>query len=300
MQSLLHARLPAYSFIAAGKFRELACVSLWWLVWSFFGTIIRRHATFAHLTSIYDWNNKMPRIPLLALVLATLAAGNPVFAGDDHGAPVTPKPYSTGATLTKSVQASITPDKAISILKEGNVRFVANKPLKRNLKARVLTTTLGQFPFASIVGCIDSRAAPEVVFDQSVGDMFVARVAGNTVNEDILGSLEYASKVAGSRVIVVLGHTSCGAIKGACDDVKMGNLTTLLEKFKPAVAAASTPGEHNSHNHAFVDEVTELNVKQVVQKIRDQSPILKEMESEGKIRIVGALYDTSNGKVSWY
>ena len=108
------------------------------------------------------------------------------------------------------------------------------------------------------------------------------------------------NKVAGSRLVVVLGHTSCGAIKGACDDVKMGNLTTLLEKFKPAVAAASTPGEHNSHNHAFVDDVTELNVRQVVQKIRDQSPILKAMEDEGKIRIVGALYNTSNGKVSWY
>ncbi|HNI49325.1 MAG TPA: carbonic anhydrase family protein, partial [Zoogloea sp.] len=198
------------------------------------------------------------------------------------------------------VQASITPDQALDILKTGNTRFVAGKPLARNLKARVQTTALGQFPFASVVGCIDSRAAPEIVFDQSIGDLFVARVAGNTVNEDILGSLEYAAKVAGSRVIVVLGHTSCGAIKGACDDVKLGNLTTLLAKFKPAVAAATTPGERTSHNHAFVDEVTELNVKQVVQKIRADSPILKGLEDEGRIRIVGALYDTSSGKVRWY
>lgn len=241
----------------------------------------------------------MPRIRLLALALASLMASAAVIA-DDHGGPVTPKPYTTGATLTKSVQASITPDKAIAILKDGNLRFAADKPLKRHLKARVQTTALGQFPFASVVGCIDSRAAPELVFDQSVGDIFVARVAGNTINEDILGSLEYASKVAGSRLVVVLGHTGCGAIKGACDDVKMGNLTTLLEKFKPAVAAASTPGEHNSHNHAYVDEVTELNVKQVVQRIRDQSAILKALEDEGKIKIVGALYDTSNGKVTWY
>lgn len=241
----------------------------------------------------------MPQKKFLAFAIASFLSSGIALA-DDHSGPVTAKPYTTGATLTKSIQASITPDKAIAILKEGNARFVANKPLKRNLKASVQTTALGQFPLASVVGCIDSRAAPEIAFDQSVGDLFVARVAGNTVNEDILGSLEYAAKVAGSRAIVVLGHTSCGAIKGACDDVKMGNLTTLLEKFKPAVAAASTPGERNSHNHAFVDEVTELNVKQVVEKIRNQSPILKAMESEGKIKIVGALYDTSNGKVIWY
>ena len=235
----------------------------------------------------------------LALALVALALTGPALA-DDHGGAVTPKPYTTGATLTQAVQASITPDQALEILKTGNARFSAGKPLARNLKARVQTTALGQFPFASVVGCIDSRAAPEIVFDQSIGDLFVARVAGNTVNEDILGSLEYAAKVAGSRVIVVLGHTSCGAIKGACDDVKLGNLTTLLAKFKPAVAAASTPGERNAHNHAFVDEVTELNVKQVVQKIRADSPILKGLEDEGRIRIVGALYDTSSGKVRWY
>lgn len=242
---------------------------------------------------------KTKHLIALAIALATTGAGT-ALAGDDHGGPVTPKPYTAGATLTKSVQASITPDKALEILKAGNTRFAANKPLRRNLKAQVQTTALGQFPFASVVGCIDSRAAPELVFDQGVGDLFVARVAGNTVNEDILGSLEYASKVAGSRLVVVLGHTSCGAVKGACDDVKMGNLTGLLGKIKPAVAAASTPGERNSHNHAFVGEVTELNVKQVVQRIRNESPVLKALEDEGKIRIVGALYDTSNGKVMWY
>lgn len=237
---------------------------------------------------------------LLTLGLAALAASGATPAADGHDGPVVPKPYSTGATLTRSVQASITPDKAIDILKAGNARFAADQPLRRTLQAQVKATALGQFPFASVVGCIDSRAAPELVFDQGVGDLFVARVAGNTVNPDILGSLEYASKVAGSRLIVVLGHSSCGAIKGACDDVKMGNLGTLLEKFKPAVAAASTPGERNSHNHAFVDEVTELNVRQVVARIRAESPILKTLEDEGRIRIVGALYDTSSGKVSWF
>lgn len=241
-----------------------------------------------------------PLNPLLTLGLAILATSPAALASDDHGGPVTPKPYTTGATLTRSIQAGITPDKALEILKAGNARFVANTPLRRNFKAQVHTTALGQFPLASVVGCLDSRTAPELVFDQGIGDIFVARVAGNTVNPDILGSLEYASQVAGARLIVVLGHTSCGAIKGACDDVKLGNLTGLLDKLKPAVAAASTPGEHNAHNHAFVDEVVELNVKQVVARIRSESPVLKALEDEGKIRIVGALYDTSSGKVSWY
>lgn len=242
------------------------------------------------------FNRKM----LLPLTFATLVMTSASQAADDHGGPVKAEPYAPGKTLTKSVQAGITPDGAINILKAGNGRFTSGKTLRRDHKKQVTQTALGQYPFASVLGCIDSRAAPEVVFDLGVGDIFTARVAGNAVNEDILGSLEYAAKVAGSRVIVVLGHTSCGAIKGACDNVKMGNLTGLLDKFKPAVAAAKTPGERSSKNHAFVDEVTELNVKQVVQNIRDKSPILKELEDGGKIKIVGALYDTSNGKVIWY
>lgn len=238
---------------------------------------------------------KKPTLFLLLTALLSTAAH-----ADDHNTVVQPRPYTTGATLTQAVQAGITPDKALAILKEGNARFAADKPLHRHIRARVHSTALGQFPFASVVACIDSRSGPELVFDQGIGDLFVARVAGNTVDEDILGSLEYASKIAGSRLIVVLGHTSCGAIKGACDDVKLGNLTSLLARFKPAVAAASTPGEHNSHNHALVDEVTELNIKQVMQRIHDESPVLKSLEDEGKIRIVGALYDTSSGKVRWY
>jgi carbonic anhydrase len=237
---------------------------------------------------------------LVAAALSALFLSATAFASDDHGGPVEPKPYKPGVTMTKAVQAGITPDSAIAILKSGNARFAAGKHLPRNVKLHVSQTALGQFPFASVLGCIDSRVGPEVVFDQSIGDLFVARVAGNTVNEDILGSLEYASKVAGSRLIVVLGHTNCGAIKGACDGVKMGNLTALLEKFQPAVSATQTTGERNSKNHQFVDDVTELNVKQVIEAIRARSPILKELEDEGKIKIVGALYDTSNGKVHWY
>ncbi len=234
------------------------------------------------------------------IALALMMALGSAYAGDDHGGPVTPEPYAPGKTLTKNVQASITPDAALAILKEGNKRFVSGKPLKRDYKKQVTQTALGQFPFASIVACIDSRSAPEQVFDLGVGDVFTARVAGNTVNEDILGSLEYASKVAGSRAIVVLGHTSCGAIKGACDGVKMGNLTQLLDKYQPAVNKASTPGERNSHNKAFVNEVTELNVKMTLDTIRSKSPILKELEDQGKLKIVGALYDTSTGQVHWY
>lgn len=222
------------------------------------------------------------------------------FAADDHGGPVTPKPYKPGITMTKAVQAGITPDSALDILKAGNKRFVAGKPQARNIKQTVTQTALGQYPFASVVACIDSRSGPELVFDQGIGDLFVARVAGNTVNEDILGSLEYASKVAGSRLVVVLGHTNCGAIKGACDGVKMGNLTTLLDKFQPAISKVKTDGERNSKNHKFVDDVTEMNVAEVIQAIREKSPILKEMEDAGKIRIVGAIYDTATGKVSWH
>lgn len=237
-----------------------------------------------------SWN----RILIASCLVSSLA-----FAADDHGGPVTPTPYKPGVTMTKSVQAGITPDQAIAILKAGNERFQTGKPLKRDLKKLVQQTALGQYPFASVVACIDSRSPPEIVFDQSIGDIFVARVAGNVANDDIIGSLEYASKVAGSRVIVVLGHTNCGAIKGACDGVKMGNLTGLLSKIEPAVVAAKTPGERNSKNHEFVDEVTEINVGDTIKTIRAKSPILKELEDQGKIKIVGAVYDTSNGKIHW-
>ena len=232
--------------------------------------------------------------------LFAIALSGAAIASDDHGGPVEARPFKPGITMTRAVQAGITPDGAITILKAGNQRFLANKPLLHNLRRRVTQTALGQFPFASVLSCIDSRAAPEVVFDQSVGDIFTARVAGNIVNEDILGSLEYTAKVAGSRLIVVLGHSNCGAIKGACDGVRMGNLTSLLDKISPAVAAVRTEGERSSKNHQFVDDVSEMNVQLVIQTIREKSPVLKDLEDNGKIRIVGALYDTANGKVTWY
>ena len=239
------------------------------------------------------------RIPKLFAALLALAFSATGFAADYSSAPVTPKPHKPGIVMTQAVQAGITPDGAIEILKAGNSRFTSGKLLSRNVKASVSKTALGQFPMASVVACIDSRSAPELVFDQGIGDLFVARVAGNTVNDDILGSLEFASKVAGSRLIVVLGHTNCGAIKGACDGVKMGNLTTLLDRFQPAISKVKTDGERNSHNHQFVQEVTEMNVDVAIQTIRDKSPILKELEDAGKIKIVGAMLDISTGKVSW-
>lgn len=235
------------------------------------------------------------------VALTITLAMSSAWAADDHGGAVKPQPYVAGKTITKAVQASITPEKSIEILKAGNKRFASNKSLNYDDKKHVAQTALGQYPMASIVACIDSRSAPELVFDLGIGDVFSTRVAGNTVNEDMLGSLEYAAKVAGSRAIVVLGHTSCGAIKGACDDVKLsGNLNGLLAKLMPAVKATKTDGERNSKNHEFVEDVAEMNVKQTVQKIRDMSPILKEMEAKGEIKIVGAMYDTSNGKVTWY
>ena len=196
----------------------------------------------------------------------------------------------------------MTPQSALQELKDGNDRFVTNSQFKRDLLQQVNETTSGQYPFATILGCIDSRVSSELIFDQGVGDIFSARVAGNFVNEDILGSMEFACKLAGTKVILVLGHTSCGAVKGACDDAKLGNLTTLLSKLKPAVAAVSEPVEpelRTSKNLDFVNNVAIKNVKMTIDNIRNQSEVLKEMEDNGEIAIVGGMYDISNGKVSF-
>ncbi len=205
-----------------------------------------------------------------------------------------------GAPMTKERQAKVTPSAALQLLQDGNNRFLSGKMAKRDLREQVKVTGHGQFPFASVVSCIDSRAAPEVIFDQGVGDVFTARVAGNVVTKDILGSLEYASKVAGSRLIVVVGHTHCGAIKGICDNVKMGNLTDLLEKLRPArdaVPADGTP--RNSQNHHFVDQVAEMNVQKQVRQLLDESPILRGLVNEGKLKVVGAMLDVETGKVQF-
>lgn len=203
---------------------------------------------------------------------------------------------------TKETQAAISPVAAIELLREGNQRFVANKKADRDLLGQVSDTASGQYPFATILSCIDSRVSAELIFDQGVGDIFSARVAGNIVNEDILGSIEFACKLAGTKVLVVLGHTACGAVKGACDDAKMGNLTILLEKIKPAVEAVTEPAEssfRNSKNINFVNAVAMKNVHMTIENTRNMSPVLKEMEDNGEIKIIGAMYDIKNGSVTF-
>lgn len=242
------------------------------------------------------------RKPLSALVLASLLSWNACSAPPAESAKETKAGGSSPTqAMTKDLQQKVTPDRALQMLKEGNRRFRSGELVQRNLPAMVKQTGSGQYPFASIVCCLDSRSGPELVFDQGIGDVFCARVAGNIVNEDILGSLEFGSKVAGSKLIVVLGHTSCGAVKGACDDVTLGNLTGLLTKIKPALATIPDDGQgRTSKNPHFVEQVAEANVKLTVRAIRDHSPILKEMEDHGDIRIVGAMLDVTTGEVTWY
>jgi carbonic anhydrase len=211
-----------------------------------------------------------------------------------------PSPALVGEVMTKEKQSKITPDAAVEMLKKGNQRFASGKTTGRDWMAQINATGKGgQYPFASIVSCIDSRTPPSLVFDQGIGDLFVASVAGNIVNSDILGSLEYASKVAGSKVIVVLGHTHCGAVKGACDSAQLGNLTQLVAKIRPAVNA--TPNVHgsdrSSKNHHFVDAVAHKNVHLTVKEIMDKSAVLREMAEKGEIKIVGAMLDVETGKV---
>ena len=204
---------------------------------------------------------------------------------------------------TRETQATMTPQKSLQYLKEGNQRFQNNLKANRNLLEQVNDTSDGQFPFATILSCIDSRVSAELVFDQGLGDIFSVRIAGNFVNEDILGSMEFASKLAGTKLIVVLGHTSCGAVKGACDDAKLGNLTAMLSKIKPAVNAVSEPTDQslrNSKNSDFVDSVAEKNVLLTIENIRKHSPILKEMEDNNEIDIVGGMYDINSGAVTFY
>lgn len=204
-------------------------------------------------------------------------------------------------TLTKETQQSLTPAMALELLKNGNVRFQNNLKTHRNLLQQVNETSDGQYPFAIILSCIDSRTSAELIFDQGLGDIFSVRIAGNIINEDILGSMEFACKVAGAKIIVVLGHTKCGAIKGACDQIEMGNLTALLKKVKPAVDEENTVDkERNSHNKGFVEKVATINVKRTVIDIVEKSPILKEMIESGSIGIYGGMYDISTGSVQFY
>jgi len=204
-------------------------------------------------------------------------------------------------TLTKEMQNAITPAMALDILKEGNKRFVSNLKINRNLLQQANETSDGQHPFAVILSCIDSRTSAELIFDQGLGDIFSVRIAGNIVNEDILGSMEFGCKVAGAKIIVVLGHTKCGAVKGACDHVEMGNLTALLSKIQPAVYDEKTEtADRSSGNNEFVEKVSAINVKRTVQAIMERSPILKDMIEAGSLGIVGGTHNITTGEVNFY
>ena len=204
-------------------------------------------------------------------------------------------------THSKETQMNVTPELALEILKEGNERFMKNLKANRNLLQQVNETSKGQYPFATILSCIDSRTSAELIFDQGLGDIFSIRIAGNILNEDILGSMEFATKIMGTKIIVVLGHTNCGAIIGACNHVEMGNLTTLLNKIQPAIYREKETVENRTGlNESFVKNVTELNIFLTIDRIRRESPIIAELEQQGAIKIVGGLYEVENGRVIFF
>ena len=203
---------------------------------------------------------------------------------------------------TKASQDAISPAKALELLKEGNQRFTTKQQVERDLNLQVEQTSTGQFPFATVLSCIDSRVPAELVFDQGIGDIFSVRIAGNFVNSDILGSMEFASKLAGTKLILVLGHTACGAVKGACDHAELGNLTEMLDNIAPAVNAITEPtdaAERTSANIDFVNAVGTKNVELTIDRIRKESPVLAEMEQAEEIQIVGGMYDIATGKVNF-
>lgn len=207
---------------------------------------------------------------------------------------------TTTKVQTKQSQSSLTPQQALTELREGNARFAAGKPRHRNLMAQARQTAEGQYPFAVVLGCIDSRASNELVFDQGIGDIFSARVAGNVLNDDLLGSLEFATAKAGAKAIIVLGHTRCGAVGGACSDVRLGHITGLVQKIKPAVNKVKGDEQVPESGPAFENRVAAENVKQVVSQIRIQSPIIRTLEKNQRLAVKGALYHLDTGKVEFF
>ena len=204
-------------------------------------------------------------------------------------------------TQTKESQKAMTPQRALQLLKDGNQRFVSGGMVNRDLRAQITATAEGQYPFATILSCQDSRTSNDLLFDLNKGDAFSIRIAGNVVNEDILGGMEFGAKAAGAKLIAVIGHSKCGAVIGACDHVKMGNLTGLLDKIKPAINEVPTSiAPRDSKNPQFVDAVTEANVRYQMKQIRDKSPILKEMIDKGEVALVGGVYDVSTGEVKFF
>jgi carbonic anhydrase len=238
---------------------------------------------------------KMLRLALPLFVAVGLLAPLAGIAGCS-----TDKSAGLASAIDRSEQQAITPDRGIARLADGNKRFVNGEGHHRDLTAQRLATASGQYPFAVVLACIDSRSTPEIVFDQGVGDIFTARIAGNYSTPDLLGSMEFATKIAGAQLIVVMGHTECGAVKGACDDVKLGNLTTVIQAIRPAVeSVVEYRGEPNSANKQFVLAVTDANVRRTVEQIRENSEILRDLERSGQIKVVGAMHDIKTGRVEF-
>lgn len=210
-----------------------------------------------------------------------------------------PIEYAATAAFDQARQAATSPAAARALLEEGNARFVAGRLLARDHHAAARATAAHQYPFAAILSCIDSRVPPELIFDRGIGDLFVGRVAGNVVNDDLLASLEYATKVAGARLVVVLGHRGCGAVKAACEGVDLGHLRGLLEQIEPAIAAVGPAPEHPGKDPAFLAEVTRANVEQGVSAITARSPLIAELVGAGEVAVVGAVYDLESGVVTW-
>jgi carbonic anhydrase len=207
---------------------------------------------------------------------------------------------SAHADFTKEQRDKMTPDEVIQHMKAGNERFRSGKPQHRDLMSEVKATAKGQYPAAVVFSCIDSRAPAELILDFGIGEIFSGRVAGNVADEDVLGSIEFACKVAGSKVVLIMGHTSCGAIKGVIDGVQLGNLTALLSKIRPAVETTRYTGERSAKNYAFVDAVARENVSLTIAKIREKSPVLRELESIGSIKIAGSMYNLETGIVEFF
>jgi carbonic anhydrase len=205
-----------------------------------------------------------------------------------------------GAVMTETSQSEMSPDQALERLREGNARFVAGQQTPSDLRAEVRATATGQHPFGVVLSCLDSRVPVETVFDQGIGDLFVGRVAGNIVDDQMLGSIEFATAAAGSKLVVVMGHTACGAVKGACDNVDLGHINALVEAIRPSVEAETPEGETcNSSDSELVNRVSAHNVTRTIDEIRERSEILRELEASGQIRIVGAIYSLETGQVDF-
>jgi carbonic anhydrase len=244
-------------------------------------------------------SNRLDLIAGLASILLLLAG----CQSPQHASAQAKNPISgeASAPSTKESQAAMTPRQALAELRAGNARFVAGKPRSRLPAADIKATASAQYPFAIVLSCIDSRQPVELVLDQGIGDIFSARVAGNVLNDDILGSMEFACKVSGAKLIMVIGHSNCGAVKGAIDNAELGSLTGLLARIKPAIDRVAAEGEQRtSKNHALVEKVAEANVRLVMQQILERSKVLREMLEQGQIGLAGGMYDLATGEVHFY